>query len=222
MFLIQTDKPVLLRVKPTKGSVYGYEIRFKMNAAQGSMDAVIPATDSFVAMTGKNHLWSVAFTKPRIVGTGSFKAYADSTVKDFSDLTIVYERTPTYRPVAATVGKTRMPMSVEKDGTSDIIFPEGAVRVGSTWPGRIQAGNSMMDMTYKFLGASTHKKLKTWKIEGTPKGAGMKVIRPYIWHVDQRDGRTIFADGEVEITTGGVKANMTFAIVQVSRRGTWD
>lgn len=218
LLILQTGTPTLLRVKPVKGASYGYEIRFSMKAKQGNMEAVIPVNDLFAGMAGKNHLWSVSFTKPTMKGTGVFKSYADSTAEEFTNLKILYERKPTYVPIAATVEKTRMPMSLEKDGTSDIIFPEKAVKVGGTWPGKIQAGSSMFDMTYKYLGPSTYKNRKSWKIEGIPKGQGIKVIRPYVWQVDQRDGRTIFAEGEVEMTTGGVTARVIFQIVQTKRK----
>lgn len=210
--------PVLLRVKPTKGIAYDYLISFAITAEGGAMSAKIPLRDTYKGTAGKNHLWEVKFLKPTFVGTGGFEAYAKSAAEDFSDMTLLYERKPTFVPVSATIGKTKMSMSVEKDGTSDIIFPEKAVRVGDTWPGKIQAGNSMLDMTYKYLGVSKEKGLATWKVEGTPKGKDIKVLRPYVWQIDQRDGRTISASGEIDAKFNGITAKMGFSISQ-TRRG---
>jgi len=216
--LLQTGTPVLLRVKPQKGVEYDYDLAFSINAKADTMSAQIPMREKYTGMKGGDQLWEVKFLNATATGRGNFASFAKSVKEDFSNMTMIYERKPTNVPVAVTYEKYRLPVDPDAEGTSDLIFPVKPVLVGNTWIGKFKAGASLLDMTYKYLGTGTHKGLATWRIEGTPKGAGVKTLKPYLWQVDQRDGRTLDASGQVQITIGDITAQMTFSIQQ-TRRG---
>ena len=45
----------------------------------------------------------------------------------------------------------------------------------------------------------------------------MTVIRPYLWQIDQRDGRTLTASGELKVLSGKTNFNVVFNVNQISR-----
>lgn len=210
---------VLLRVNPPKGSVYSYDIKFRMEApGKGSVDSLVPMVETYKGKKGKNYLWQVAFKEPTVTGTGELKVL-EKTLKENYDIDpIIYERTTSNKPLAFHIDEHKFTVNWEKEGTSEIIFAEKPVKPGATWPGKIMAGSTPLDVTFKYMGPDKFGNLKTWKVESRPTGTGVKVIRPYEWQVDQRDGRVLHASGALEATVQGVALTMNFEIKQTSRK----
>lgn len=211
--------PVLLQVKPVAKSVYTYDIGFHMEApGKGSVDSVVPMTETFEGKKGKNFLWKVGFKPPTVTATGEMKAI-EKTLKETYDMdALIYERTPSNKPLAFYIEEHRFDINWEKEGTSEIIFSEKPVKPGDTWPGKIMAGSLPLDVTFKYVGVDTHAGQKTWKVESRPSGTGVEIIQPYVWQVDQRDGRVLHASGKLRATVQGVSLDMHFEVKQTSRK----
>lgn len=211
--------PVLLQVKPVPKSVYTYDISFHMEApGKGTVDSVVPMTETFKGKKGKNFLWQMAFKPPTVTATGDLKAIEKTLKETYEMDPLTYERTPSNKPLAFYIEEHRFDINWEKEGTSEIIFSEKPVNPGDTWPGKIMAGNLPLDVTFKFIGVDIFAGQKTWKVESRPSGTGVEIIQPYVWQVDQRDGRVLHASGKLRATVQGVSLDMHFAVKQTSRK----
>lgn len=213
--LALTQDAVEIKVRPTPRMVLSYEMKVDMRAEGGTVDARMFVDEQFVKQEGKTLFWDVKTRNVILNTTGGFKQ-TEEMLKSGFDISGLWERDERNRVQAITIVDFRVPMSAD-EGTSDVVLPQGRVKLGAKWPGKFNAGSTPVKGEYVYLGPHSLNGQPTYLIEFRFSEKNVTQIKPYQFHVAQDDGRTVLGSGSCKMVTNGMSVEVSFTMKRTAK-----
>lgn len=207
--------PVKLTINVPIGANVVYDLTFEIKGPSkfGTVKTVVKMTEKAVSKEGSDTWWDMKYSVVKSVGTGDLAKTGDQ-MKQLAKLKISFLRSPQNTLVKGKVNGVAV-SKADLGNTSDVTFPKTPVLVGSKWGSTIDISSTKAAVTYEFKGPKRWNGKAVYLIQGVITDKSVKTLRPYMFYIDTKSCKTVFADGAAEVADSGILMEVSFTIKRV-------
>lgn len=185
---------IRLELKPKKGDHYRYEMVTDMEAvgAEGKVHWTMTMDETATNAGADSSTWEQKLSNAKVSANGSFKGMEEIAARmEGMKISLTYDMQG--QQVATSVPGSG-------GGTSNLIFPKGAVKPGDKWPAEIEVNGQKVKIEYTYVGKLTERGQPAALVHGNLiEGQIIKSLKPTKFVVEIATGKPYKVDGEYEV-----------------------
>lgn len=179
-------------------------------SASGSVDFVLVLSEKLTQKKADELTWDQTFKVEKAEGSGVMKDFP-AALKEMDGL-----KMQSIGPSTGDVTKIRAGgMEIASKGTSNVVFSPKPVRLGDTWPAKIESNGQLYEIRYELVGLRKEKDKDIAEIRGKfADGQAIKTLQPMKVLIDRSDGKLIVATSEFEVAMGSIRMKASYSVTR--------
>jgi hypothetical protein len=201
-----------LRLRGKVGDRYSYRMTSTISSvgAEGVISWKATFTEKLAKLSNGEFHWATSFKVPSASATGVMKG-GDAGVKQLDGITMTLVQNEKGEVLRGLMNGTEVPSK----GSSIVTYPGRKTKVGETWNAKIEVGNQLVPIVYRFVSLKKQGWRSVATIVGSfPKGSVATAVKPTRFWVDVANGKMLKAEGDTQMAVQGMKIRVAYTIIR--------